>query len=77
MTNTWIVGVIGALVALFAIFADDRLRSFNAAVALWLFISAWILPVARGGTTWNNVVVALVLFALSMQPGGGRALRHA
>lgn len=79
MTNTWIVGVIGAVVGLVALFADMRLRYLNTVLAIWLFISVWALPGARPGTIWNNVIVAFVLFlsSLSMPAGSGRTMRHA
>jgi hypothetical protein len=79
MTNTWIIGVIGSVVALVALFADARLRYINTALAVWLFISVWALPGARPGTIWNNVIVAVVLFLSSLSmpagAGGGRPLR--
>jgi hypothetical protein len=81
MTNTWIVGVIGSVVALVALFADMRLRYINAALAVWLFISVWALPGAQPATIWNNVIVAFVLFLSSLSTpagsSGGRPLRHA
>ncbi|MGH7438733.1 MAG: SPW repeat domain-containing protein [Polyangiaceae bacterium] len=79
MTNTWIVGVIGAVVALVGLFADARARYANTVLAVWLFISVFALPGAERGTVWNNVIVAFVLFLLSLSvpQGGGRTLRHA
>jgi len=81
MTNTWIVGVIGAVASLVALFADTRLRYITTVLAVWLFISVWALPGAHPGTIWNNVIVAFVLFLSSLSTpagaGGGRPLRHA
>ncbi len=79
MTNTWIVGVIGSVVALVALFADARLRYANTVLAVWLFISVFALPGAERGTVWNNVIVAFILFLLSLSvpQGGGSTLRHA
>jgi hypothetical protein len=77
MTNTWIVGVIGVVVALAALFADARARYVNTVLAIWLFISAWALPGGRPGTIWNNVIVAIVMFLFSLQTSEHRPLRHA
>lgn len=78
MTNTWIVGVIGAIVGLVALFTDMRLRHINTVLAVWLFISVWALPGALPATVWNNVIVAFVIFLSSMSmPAGGGRLRHA
>jgi hypothetical protein len=79
MTNTWIVGVIGSVVSLVALFTDSRLRYINTALSVWLFISVWALPGARPATIWNNVLVAFVIFlsTLSTPAGSGRHLRHA
>jgi hypothetical protein len=38
-------------------------------LAIWLFISAWALPTIRAGTTWNNVIVAIAIFVVSLLPG--------
>ena len=67
MTNTWILG---ALVVIFALIATHlpRLRYLNALTAVWLFISAFALPRMHPGTVWNNALVALVIFFLSLQP---------
>jgi O-antigen ligase len=66
LTNTWIVGVVGIVIALASIYFDDRVRYANALVAIWLFISIWALRGGRIGTFWNNLIIALVLFVLSM-----------
>ena len=78
-TNTWIVGVVGAVIALVSIVGDTRLRYLNTLLAIWLFISVWAFPVVQLGTVWNNVIVAIVLFLLSLSipAGSGRGFRHA
>jgi hypothetical protein len=58
-------------------------RWVNTALAVWLFISAFALPHLHAGTRWNEVIVALFVFFLSIVPteveageGGGHA-QHA
>jgi hypothetical protein len=67
--NTWIVGLLIALVA-FAAMSEPRARAVSAALAIWLFISAFALPAAHVATTWNNAIVAVAVFVMAMIPSG-------
>jgi hypothetical protein len=67
--NTWIVGLLIALVA-FAAMSEPRARSASAALAIWLFLSAFALPTAHAATTWNSVIVAVAVFVIAMVPSG-------
>jgi hypothetical protein len=69
-TNTWIVGVLCVLFALVAM-ALPWGRYLNTLLAVWLFVSTWALPSIHAGTVWNNVVVAIAMFVVSLLPGGG------
>jgi hypothetical protein len=77
-TNTWIMGIIIAAVAAMAMRAPQA-RFVNTIAAVWLFISAFVLPTISVGTVWNNIIVAIVVFAASMvgYAGGRRPLRPA
>jgi SPW repeat-containing protein len=68
--NTW---VMGALCAVFAAIAMSvaTARWLNTALAIWLFISVWALPHHSLATMWNNALVAIAVFALSLVPGEG------
>src|SRR5262249_45147261 len=68
-TNTWIVGVLCAVVAAVAYWVSP-VRYVNTALAVWLFISTLFLRPAGAGTLWNNVLVAIAVFAFSLAPGG-------
>lgn len=65
MTNTWILGVLCVIFALVAT-AVPWARYLNALLAIWLFISAFALPVRSAGTIWNNVLVAIAIFIVSL-----------
>jgi hypothetical protein len=65
LTNTWIVGVLSAAIAALAL-ADSRLRYANTALAIWLFFSTLFLPAVAAATVWNNVIVAIVMFFMSL-----------
>jgi hypothetical protein len=65
--NTWILGVLCVIFALAAM-AAPMARYLNTALAIWLFISAWALPTASVGTIWNNVLVAIAIFIVSLVP---------
>ncbi len=78
--NTWGCGM---LVALFAVlvFYMPRTRFLNAGLAVWLAFSAVTLEHRTELTFWNNTLVAIAVFALSLlsgkresgAPEGGRA----
>lgn len=67
MTNTWILGV---LCVVFAIVATrvDQVRYLNTLLGIWLFVSAFVLPTQSRGTTWNNALVAIAVFIISLTP---------
>ena len=69
MTNTWICGVLVVIFALIGM-AVPWVRYLNTLLAIWLFISAWALPMAQVGTVWNNVLVAIAVFIVSLVPSG-------
>jgi hypothetical protein len=67
MTNTWIIGVLAVLFSLVAM-VTPPVRFLNTALSIWLFISAWALPGESAGTIWNNVLVAIAIFIVSLVP---------
>jgi hypothetical protein len=69
MANTWIVGVLAVIFAIVALFVSAQARYLNTVLAVWLFISALALPSVSSGTIWNNVIVAILMFAFSLVPG--------
>ncbi len=69
-TNTWILGVLCVIFALIAM-STPPARFLNTALSIWLFISVWALPHRNIGTMWNNALVAIVIFVLSLVPGRG------
>ena len=66
-TNTWIMGVIITVFGLIALSVPNA-RYVNTVASIWLFISAWMLRPERAGTVWNNVIVALLVFFISLAP---------
>lgn len=78
MTNTWILGVLTVIFAVVAM-RVPQVRYLNSLLAVWLFISAFALPRMHGGTVWNNALLGLVIFFLSLVPSGegsDRAMTH-
>ncbi len=69
MTNTWILGVLCVIFALIALSAPQA-RYLNTALAIWLFISVWALPHDNMATMWNNALVAIAVFIVSLIPRG-------
>jgi hypothetical protein len=63
-------GAVGIGVVLFAAAAMSvpPARWANTALAVWLFASAFVLPHLHAGTRWNEVLVALFIFFLSIVP---------
>jgi len=67
-TNTWIVGVIIAVVAAIAQ-AMPVVRWVNTAASVWLFIATLAVTHATYATMWNNLIVAVLVFLLSFVRG--------
>jgi hypothetical protein len=70
-TNTWIVGALTVAIA-YAGMTVPWARYFNTVLAIWLFISAFVLPKLSVGTVWNNVLVAIAIFCVSLVPSDRR-----
>jgi hypothetical protein len=78
MTNTWILGVLAVVFALASMYVRVEARYLNTLLAIWLFISAFALPRLNVATVWNNAIVAILMFIVSLVPGGrGAPLRRA
>ena len=67
-TNTWIVGVLIAIASIWAMFAP-AVRFANTIFAIYLFVSAFGFFHENAGTIWNNVIVAVIVFVVSLMPG--------
>src|SRR4051812_39923228 len=65
--NTWAVGLLMAIAALWAISAP-AIRWFNTVLAVWLALSTLAMTDIRPLTFYNNLIVAVVAFALSLVP---------
>jgi hypothetical protein len=65
--NDWAVGL---AIVVFAVLAMSipAVRWVNTALGAWLFISAFALPHAHAGTRWNEVLVGLFVFFISIVP---------
>ena len=74
MTNTWILGVLTVIFALVAM-RFPPVRYLNTILAIWLFISAFALHRLNNGTVWNNALLAIVIFFLSLVPSREQAER--
>jgi len=66
-TNSWVVGVLMFIAALLALGAP-MIRFANTILAIWLVISTLAMGVVHIGTLWNNVIVAVVAFIVSLIP---------
>jgi hypothetical protein len=67
LTNTWILGVVCVAVALVAT-RFEQVRYLNTLLGIWLFISAFALHGTSQSTEWNNVLVAIAIFVVSLTP---------
>jgi hypothetical protein len=75
-TNAWLIGLLAAVFAL-AGMRSPGARFANTTLSAWLLVSAFVLT--RGGTAarWNDLVVAIVMLAVSLVPGTMYPRRHA
>lgn len=72
MTNTWVLGALCMAFALVGLVLPAA-RYLNTALSLWLFASAFVLPTRSAATVWNNALVAIAIFLVSLVPGEGLA----
>ena len=68
-TNTWIVGLLIAIASLIAL-RMPWMRWVDTALAIWLFLSTLAMPGATRATLWNNLIVALLVFLVSLVARG-------
>ena len=68
-TNTWILGILAVIFAIVAM-RFSGVRFLNTLLAIWLFISAFALPHVSNAPVWNNAIVAIVIFIISLVPPG-------
>jgi hypothetical protein len=64
-TNSWLCGAL--IIVLSAVsnrYANARYGT--AAVAVWLFISVWALATRTPATFWNNLLVSIAVFFVSL-----------
>jgi len=66
-TNTWILGILAVIFAIVAM-RYAPVRYLNTVLAIWLFISAFALPHVSDAPVWNNAIVAIVIFVISLIP---------
>jgi hypothetical protein len=66
-TNSWIMGIIVTAVALISL-SVPTFRYVNTLAGAWLIISGFALPRVTSGTTWNNVLVGIAVFLVSLAP---------
>lgn len=67
-TNTWIVGLAIFVAAVIALYVP-WFRFVNTVLAIYLFISTLSFAHGTPGTTWNNLIVAILVFVASLIPG--------
>ena len=67
MTNTWICGVLAVAFAMIAVRVPEA-RYLNTLLGVWLFVSVWALPTINAATPWNNALVAVAIFLVSLAP---------
>lgn len=65
LINNWIVGV-GLIVFGTLAYGRTWARYVTAALAIWLFAFSALTDRAAPGTFWNNAMVAVLVFILSM-----------
>lgn len=66
--NAWLVSIVYTSLAVAAV-GFQSVRSANQALAVWLFVSAWLLPRLSEATLWNNLFVALAMAAVTTSKG--------
>ncbi len=65
--NVCILGALIAIIGAWAMFAHG-VHYVNTLAAIWLFFSTLDMRHAVAATAWNDVIVAIVVFVLSLVP---------
>ncbi len=65
--NDWFVGLAMVAFAVVALTAPAA-RWVNTALSAWLFVAAFALPHVHAGTRWNEALVGLFAFFLTIVP---------
>jgi hypothetical protein len=68
--NTWVVAVLMFGVSSWAV-REPSVRVINTALSIWLFVSTIFMGGHNPATLWNNIIVAFVVFVLSLTPTMG------
>ncbi len=71
-TDTWIVGALIFLASIGAMYLPP-VRFLNTVFAIWLFFLTLAIGHSNPGTLWNNCIVAIVVFVMSLIPSGATA----
>ena len=66
--NGWLVGICTFSIAWLAI-AQPKIRFFNTALGIWLFLSAWLLPTTSLKTLWTDIACGVAITFLSLWRG--------
>jgi hypothetical protein len=66
-TNAWVIGILMSSIGS-ATFTGSDLRFVDAALALWLFASAFMLEHHHPFTIWHDALLGIVVFVASMTP---------
>jgi uncharacterized membrane protein YhhN len=75
-TVTVVVAILTVVLAILATFTPVA-RSLNACVAILLFVlSTMALPSLGLATIWNNTIVAIAIFVVSLVDNGAEATRR-
>jgi hypothetical protein len=75
MTNTSVVGGLCAVLSALAMGGHSRARYLTMPLAIWLFLSSWAIPTVDQRTEWNNVLVAIAIFVVSLLLSGEEDLQ--
>ncbi len=68
MVNDLVVGALTVVFAAIAAYWLPMVRYFNMALAVWLLVTALVFVRVSGATVWNDVIVAVAMFVVSMIP---------
>jgi hypothetical protein len=72
--NSWVTAVLMFIAAIWAV-EKPMIRYANTVLAIWLFLSTAAMRGANETTTWNNLIVAIVVFIFSLVSSRSRTTR--
>jgi hypothetical protein len=73
-TDTWILAILMFAASIIAMFVPP-VRFANTVLSIWLFCATLAISHTQSATVWNDCIVAILVFVVSLIPSGVAHIR--